>query len=150
MDGEDWNLDEEDTASSPCSHRVVSKLQNDGYRIGKAQGDELEMQRGFDVGFSEGMVLGKLCGRLYGHFCNALMLKKEMGELKKGETETTTVELKCKIERIIFQVIPEFTELTAENTVDELREIAAELSPNMAAIFATFELEIGQVLEKKG
>uniref|UniRef100_A0A7S3M619 Essential protein Yae1 N-terminal domain-containing protein n=1 Tax=Spumella elongata TaxID=89044 RepID=A0A7S3M619_9STRA len=45
--------------------KMADKLGKDGFRIGKAQEEEKQMQIGFDQGFDHGLQLGKVCGAIY-------------------------------------------------------------------------------------
>lgn len=71
--------------------KVISKLYNDGYRIGKAAKDEKEIQRGFDDGFARGMQISRIFGRLY-------------GRIRMSTKDTVILE---QVERFLFATIPE-------------------------------------------
>ena len=65
MDADDFFGDDDVINDDPTTRKVASKLYNDGYRIGKAKEEEIQMQIGFDRGFERGMLSGRICGRLY-------------------------------------------------------------------------------------
>ena len=59
----------------------------DGYRHGKQKTEEIEMQRGFDMGFTKGVSYGKLSGTFY---ANCMLDREDSLELfhsKHSETE---------------------------------------------------------------
>jgi hypothetical protein len=65
MDSDDFFGDDDAMNDEATTRKVASKLYNDGYRIGKAKEEEVQMQVGFDRGFERGMISGRTCGALY-------------------------------------------------------------------------------------
>ena len=65
MDSDDFFGDDDAINDEATTRKVASKLYNDGYRIGKAKEEEVQMQIGFDKGFERGMLSGRTCGTLY-------------------------------------------------------------------------------------
>jgi hypothetical protein len=65
MDSDDFFGDDDAINDEATTRKVASKLYNDGYRIGKAKEEEVQMQVGFDRGFERGMLSGRTCGALY-------------------------------------------------------------------------------------
>jgi hypothetical protein len=76
--------------------RPLQQVHKAGFRDGKMCGEELVMQEGFDVGFSQGMRLGSVLGRLYGLLRVVLLrhaplaLPAHMRPKKNSTTAATT------------------------------------------------------------
>ncbi len=63
-DAQDVWDDEEDVSSHLLSKGATQILSQQGYRLGAATGEETFLQEGFDIGFREGLNLGKGLGRI--------------------------------------------------------------------------------------
>lgn len=68
--------------------KMTDKLNKDGFRIGKAQEEEKQMQIGFDEGFDRGLCLGKVCGDIYAKVVYATQNEGQGNKLHISKLET--------------------------------------------------------------
>ena len=87
--------------------KMTDKLSKDGYRIGKAQEEEKQMQIGFDEGFDRGLRLGKVCGDIYAKV--VYVVQSEGLENKLFLT---------KLETLLMDTIPDELEVSEESFVE--------------------------------
>lgn len=111
------------TGAERTANREAAKLYNDGYRVGKAHEEERLMQAGFDSGFARGVIVGKLCGELYGACRTA------------AAADPSSIAAMARLEQLIFEDLPA---LGDNNPLDdawlqELRAVAETVSPAAAA-----------------
>ena len=135
---DDFFGDEVRDNDDATSRKVSSKLFNDGYRIGKGKEEELQMQIGFDQGFERGMILGRVCGKLYAACRLAL-----------SEENITGVEFNRSIddlEALLFERVSN-DDCVSTDTVNSLRSLILSISVNLNSAFEVFESDILKLLE---
>ena len=76
-------------------NKVNKKLYNDGYRIGKVQQEEKEVQDSFDRGFVHGLYFGKVCGS----FTVKLQLVLKTSGAQKSTIDIVTEQIAIKFPR---------------------------------------------------
>lgn len=116
-EGSDGEMDKADY------RKLSTKLGNDGYRIGKSNEEERQMQLGFDKGLSRGIALGKACGYLYGNV--------------RSITPRSSISLK-PLETILFETLPEDFQ-HASTYLDEIEQLVASISPNLGEVYNKFK-----------
>lgn len=89
--------------------KMAEKLGKDGFRIGKAQEEEKQMQIGFDQGFDRGLQLGKVSGAIYA---------KVMRAVQEGSSDSTAANL-SKLENLLMDTIPDDLEVS-ESSIGDL------------------------------
>lgn len=102
--------------------KIEGKLSNDGFRIGKAQEEEKQMQLGFDDGFQNGIVLGRACGRLYGACAS------------KASGKLTSAENLAKLQTMLYETVPD------AETID------AALTGQISALVLSLEADLAEEL----
>ena len=133
---DDFFGDEVGDNDEATSRKVSSKLFNDGYRIGKGKEEELQMQIGFDEGFERGMMLGRVCGKLYAA-CRLSLLKENI----------TGVELNRSIddlEALLFERVSNDDCVSIE-TINSLRSLILSISIDLEPAFAVFESDVSKL-----
>lgn len=106
--------------------RAQAKVYVDGYRSGKQTGEEREMQRAFDAGFSEGMQLARVCGALYGHV-RSLVAAASSSSSAEETIDTCDTKLLASVECVLFEVVPESGRIT-DADVKQLERLLSPLS----------------------
>lgn len=105
MDDDEWcddgAVDGSDAMVAATAHSLSNKLFNDGYRVGRSMADDVQMQRGFDAGFSRGIIVGKACGRLYAAAGKTL----SVASLSPQDRINTKQSLH-ELERLLHTVVP--------------------------------------------
>lgn len=96
--------------------RMTDKLGKDGFRIGKAQEEEKQMQKGFDEGFDRGLYLGKVCGEIY---AKVVYVAQSEGQVNKLHLS--------KLETLLMDTIPDELEVS-EETIIELEVLLRNFS----------------------
>jgi hypothetical protein len=164
LEGDFMGADEE-FQNEDDSCNIVSKLYNDGYRIGKIQEEEKRMQLGFDGGFQRGMEMGRICGIFYGYCRTALALKSKEIEEKKIIKENNFISINVinnnytniykRLNEIIFEIIPEscidsqcFSSINQEH-FNELKDIITTISPELEKDYEDFLLKIKENISSK-
>ena len=133
---DDFFGDEVRDNDDATSRKVSSKLFNDGYRIGKGKEEELQMQIGFDEGFERGMMLGRVCGKLYAA-CRLSLLKENI----------TGVELNRSIddlEALLFERVSNDDCVSIE-TINSLRSLILSISIDLEPAFEVFESDVSKL-----
>lgn len=133
---DDFFGDEVGDNDEATSRKVSSKLFNDGYRIGKGKEEELQMQIGFDEGFERGMMLGRVCGKLYAA-CRLSLLKENI----------TGVELNRSIddlEALLFERVSNDDCVSIE-TINSLRSLILSISIDLEPAFEVFESDVSKL-----
>ena len=133
---DDFFGDEVGDNDEATSRKVSSKLFNDGYRIGKGKEEELQMQIGFDEGFERGMMLGRVCGKLYAA-CRLSLLKENI----------TGVEFKRSIddlEALLFERVSNDDCVSIE-TINSLRSLILSISIDLEPAFEVFESDVSKL-----
>lgn len=85
------------------------KIYNEGYIQGKTETESKEMQTGFDIGFKNGMLFGKLCGKLYSTY--------KLNEAKFG------VDIGNKIKLLLFENVKYNDNASYSLYIDQLIEL---------------------------
>jgi hypothetical protein len=105
MEDEEWcddgAVDGSDAMITATVHSMSDKLYNDGYRVGRSMADDVQMQRGFDSGFSRGIAVGKACGRLYAAAAKTFSIASLSSE-DRSNAEQSLYEL----ERLLLTAVP--------------------------------------------
>ena len=83
--------------------KMADKLGKDGFRIGKAQEEEKQMQIGFDQGFNRGLQLGKVCGAIYAKAICAVQ--------QRSVGNTDVASNLSKLEVLLMDTIPDDLEV---------------------------------------
>ena len=133
---DDFFGDEVRDNDDATSRKVSSKLFNDGYRIGKGKEEELQMQIGFDQGFERGMILGRVCGKLYAA-CRLALLEENI----------TGVEFKRSIddlEALLFERVSNDDCVSIE-TINSLRSLILSISIDLEPAFEVFESDVSKL-----
>jgi hypothetical protein len=104
--------------------KIGGKLSNDGFRIGKAQEEEKQMQIGFDEGFQKGIVLGRACGKLYGACAS------------KSSKCARSLESLSKLQTLLYETVPD------AETVD------ATLLQEISVLVLSLETDLTDELDK--
>lgn len=133
---DDFFGDEVGDNDEATSRKVSSKLFNDGYRIGKGKEEELQMQIGFDEGFERGMMLGRVCGKLYAA-CRLSLLKENI----------TGVEFNRSIddlEALLFERVSNDDCVSIE-TINSLRSLILSISIDLEPAFEVFESDVSKL-----
>mmetsp|Transcript_251 Transcript_251/g.238 ORF Transcript_251/g.238 Transcript_251/m.238 type:complete len:154 (-) Transcript_251:558-1019(-) len=94
---DDENSDSVDHLHISSFQKLSTKLQNDGYRMGKQIGEESLTQQQFDAGFRKGMLIGKTIGKFYGKF---IYFSATQGQ---GVVDD---KIKKQIDSILFSAVP--------------------------------------------
>jgi hypothetical protein len=127
MEDDDFGEGDNDEMYAADMRKMVSKLGNDGFRIGKAQEEEKLMQSGFDDGFVEGIMLGRACGNLYGA-CAAFA----------GGAGSPPTQSLVELQVLLYETVPEL-----ETIDNELREVIKDkvlvISPELMVDWLNFE-----------
>lgn len=89
------------------TRKMTDKLNKDGFRIGKAQEEEKQMQIGFDEGFDRGLYLGKVCGDIYAKVVYATQSEGQGNKLHLSKLET-----------LLMDTIPDELEVSEESIVE--------------------------------
>ena len=115
--------------------KMADKLGKDGFRIGKAQEEEKQMQIGFDQGFDRGLQLGKVCGSIYA---------KGISAVQRGSVDNTEMALNSsQLEVILMDTIPDDLEV-CERSIRDLEQLLVKFKCD-----ATEELKtLGELLER--
>ena len=115
--------------------KMADKLGKDGFRIGKAQEEEKQMQIGFDQGFDRGLQLGKVCGSIYA---------KAISAVQRGSVDNTEMALNSsQLEVILMDTIPDDLEV-CERSIRDLEQLLVKFKCD-----ATEELKtLGELLER--
>lgn len=130
MDCDDFFGDDDVENDEATTRKVTSKLQNDGYRVGKGIEEAAQMQIGFDVGFEEGMLTGRLCGQLYAS-C------RKISSAVAGEHASTIKEL----EELLFVGISESGSIS-DDMISSIRTLVLSISPELQSALELFEREV--------
>jgi hypothetical protein len=130
MDCDDFFGDDDVENDEATTRKVTSKLQNDGYRVGKGIEEAAQMQIGFDVGFEEGMLTGRLCGQLYAS-C------RKISSTVAGEHASTIKEL----EELLFVGISESGSIS-DDMISSIRTLVLSISPELQSALELFEREV--------
>ena len=133
---DDFFGDEVGDNDEATSRKVSSKLFNDGYRIGKGKEEELQMQIGFDEGFERGMMLGRVCGKLYAA-CRLSLLNENI----------TGVEFNRSIddlEALLFERVSNDDCVSIE-TINSLRSLILSISIDLEPAFEVFESDVSKL-----
>jgi hypothetical protein len=80
--------------------------------------DEKYIQIGFDEGFKNGVVLGRICGEIYAQAKRA----KISNEIQNQECSKSKI--LCLLRKVLFEIIPEGQSTLAE-VISEVRSIAS-------------------------
>jgi hypothetical protein len=133
--------DDEDFSEDECAmnnadfQKMSNKLGNDGYRIGKGQEEERQMQLGFDKGFSQGIVLGKLCGVLLGTVRSKLVeIEKVDGVLDEKQ------QLVSRLTSILFEDIPE-SKKDIDAIFNEIFVVVTAISIDLQVTYEDFKTD---------
>jgi len=128
------------TGGERTANREAAKLYNDGYRVGKAHEEERLMQVGFDSGFERGVVVGKLCGELYGacRAAAATAAAAAAADPSQSSSPSPTAAAMARLEVLIFEDLPA---RGCDGPLDtawlqELQATAAAVAPAAAAAMA--------------
>jgi flagellar biosynthesis/type III secretory pathway protein FliH len=111
--------------------KIGGKLSNDGFRIGKAQEEEKQMQQGFDEGFQKGIVLGRACGRLYGACAS------------KASRKLTATENLAKLQTLLYETVPE-AEMIDATLLEQISALVLSLEVDLTVELADFQNSICQ------
>jgi hypothetical protein len=130
MDCDDFFGDDDVENDEATTRKVTSKLQNDGYRVGKGIEEAAQMQIGFDVGFEQGMLTGRMCGQLYAS-C------RKFSSAVTGEHAIAIKEL----EELLFGSISE-TGFIDDDTICSIRILVLSISPELQPALELFEREV--------
>ena len=130
MDCDDFFGDDDVENDEATTRKVTSKLQNDGYRVGKGIEEAAQMQIGFDVGFEEGMLTGRLCGQLYAS-C------RKISSAVAGEHASTIKEL----EELLFVGISESGSIS-DDMISSIRTLVLSISQELQSALELFEREV--------
>lgn len=141
MEEDDWcddgDVDGSDAMIAATVHSMSDKLYNDGYRVGRSMADDVQMQRGFDSGFSRGIVVGKACGRLYAAAVKTFSIDSLLSE-DRINAEKSLHEL----ERLLLTAIPGSDHGHLREVVGEVEQsVLPLLVPNsyLSAEFKSFK-----------
>ena len=104
-EGDDRGMDAADM------RKMADKLGKDGFRIGKAQEEEKQMQIGFDQGFDRGLQLGKVSGSIYAKVICAV----QRGPVSKTDAASNL----SKLESILMDTIPDDLEV-CQSSIEDL------------------------------
>jgi hypothetical protein len=132
MDSDDFYGSEGPEKDDATTRKVSSKLYNDGYRIGKAKEEEVQMQSGFDVGFERGMRAGRVCGQLYA-CCREWLSRRPSDE--------SNLSVISRLEEHLFTCISEDASITEEN-IDDIRLVVLSISAELLPAILIFEEKI--------
>lgn len=138
MDCDDFFGDDDVENDEATTRKVTSKLQNDGYRVGKGIEEAAQMQIGFDVGFEEGMLTGRLCGQLYAS-C------RKISSAVAGEHASTIKVL----EELLFVGISESGSIS-DDMISSIRTLVLSISPELQSALELFEREVTQLNNSLG
>jgi hypothetical protein len=108
--------------------RIETYMRNDGYRIRKETAETEQLQLGFDEGFSIGLKLGKMTGKLYAE-CR----------LRKGHP-AYDVAIK-NVDSILLKTLPEtqlMTPLEMESLTENVLKISSELQPYLQDVLQAY------------
>jgi hypothetical protein len=130
MDCDDFFGDDDVENDEATTRKVTSKLQNDGYRVGKGIEEAAQMQIGFDVGFEQGMLTGRLCGQLYAS-CR---------KFSSAVTGEHAIEIK-ELEELLFGSISE-TGFIDDDAICSIRILVLSISPELQPALELFEGEV--------
>lgn len=130
MDDDFGEGDEKDMATADMLKLSV-KLGKDGFRIGKAQEEEKLMQIGFDEGFTDGIKLGRACGKLYGA-CAARF---------SCNCDQSIAATLSELQVLLYETVPENGELVS-SIFNLIHEKVLALSADLALNLEAFEADI--------
>ena len=132
MDCDDFFGDDDTVNDEATTRKVASKLYNDGYRIGKAKEEEIQMQIGFDEGFERGILSGRICGKLYAS-CREYLSNHVRTAAEASLTMTN-------LEAILFESIAESGSITDESVM-RIRSAVLSMSSDLEPAVALFANE---------
>ena len=113
-EGDDRTMDEANM------RKIADKLGKDGFRIGKAQEEEKQMQIGFDEGFNQGIKLGKVCGEIY---AKVILHTQQSGLQNKLHI--------VRLEALLMDIIPDELEVS-QKVVQEIETILQDFACDTA------------------
>lgn len=131
-DSESFSAESLDSATT---RKITGKLYNEGYRAGKIEEEERQMQIGFDEGFVHGMRAGKFCGDLYGA-CRATL------DTTCSLDGNLAMSLEF-IEYILFEKFPE-SESIEEEDMEQLQLHVNTISHSLDDAFQTFRMQFAE------
>ena len=132
MDSDVFFGDDDVINDDPTTRKVASKLYNDGYRIGKAKEEEIQMQIGFDRGFERGMLSGRMCGRLYASCRDHISI--HVNSAAEASTAMTA------LESILFAGIAEGGSIT-DDAVRKISSVVLSISTKLEPAVTLFTNE---------
>ena len=138
MDCDDFFGDDDVINDEATTRKVASKLYNDGYRIGKAKEEEVQMQIGFDKGFERGMLSGRTCGKLYAS-C------REYLSNHVHTTAEATVAM-SNLEAVLFESIAESGFIT-DDSVTKIGSIVLSMSRELESAVILFANEAKSIAD---
>lgn len=124
MDDDDFGEGSDSDMQNADMRRIADKLGKDGFRIGKAQEEEKQMQIGFDEGFARGIALGKACGRLLGACLSST----------NTLNQTTVIE---QLRTLLFETVPE-EEVIEIETMERIEALVTSISLDLVSEFNQF------------
>ena len=127
MDDDDFGEGSDIDMQQADLRKIADKLGKDGYRIGKAKEEEMQMQLGFDKGFERGLKLGKACGKLYGS-C--------LAKVPTDNNEAT--KLMSQLQKLLYETVPEAEELD-EALLNVIYDLVNSLPVDLAVPLAMFK-----------
>ena len=129
--GDDFGEGCEKDMDAANTRKIAEKMNKDGYRIGKAKEEEVQMQIGFDAGFEEGISLGTSCGRLYGAARVASMQPTILSVPGR-------VDLLTELEKLLFETLPESTD-EPEEFIPEIEKLILAISTDLSSQLEDFK-----------
>ena len=127
---EAWEA-EDDGRGERETARVVSKIYNEGYRVGRGAEEERELQCGFDAGFCHAMKFSRVLGKFYGTL-RLLAKTEQVGDVRL-------------VEIVIFERIPEGGRVLREHFDDLQRASRAILVGSTSDEESTVSLLLAEI-----
>jgi len=134
---DDWydddTVDGNEAMIAASVHSLSDKLHNDGYRVGRSMEDDAQMQRGFDEGFSRGIVVGKACGRLYA------ATKTFTINFLSPEERSSAEQSLHELERLLLAVVRGSQHSHLRDVLDVVEQSVLRTSCSLSAEFESFK-----------